>query len=413
MPAQEFSCPNCGAPLTYTPGADDSNSPTIRCKFCETEVLLPTELRPQQPVQVEYISMPILPNPPVAARTQSGGGGWLALAIIIVVLIVVGLLTIPDYFDRQARTAALVARQTADSHRLTPAGPKAAATTTPEPTLTPTPGFASEVSRFGKSGTGPGLLDDARYIAVDGSGDIFTADLQTGRIQRFDAQGNYQSQWRVGAKNTLILGMTANHSGDVFVAYDRLIARYDGKTGKLLQRISDPRGGSFGDLYATADGRLLAIWYESRGGLITSLEGHREELFVFDDTGAVLISVPSLISSHSDALALDVSVTSDGTGSIYALSDSQIYQFTPDGKYINRFSGPDDLGVTYGIAFDGQGRLYVNSGDKIHVFTFSSQPHLLDTFPTGAQLSEFAIDEQGSIWAVASDTVIEYRLRGK
>ena len=411
MDAQKFNCPNCGGPLTYTPGAEGSDSPTIHCQYCDTDVLLPEELRPRRPVQVEYISAPVLPSPPVAVRAQSGGGGWLALAIIVLVLIVVGMLTIPDYFDRQSRTAALVAQQTANAHRLTPAGPQAAGTPTPGPTLTPTPSFANQVSRFGKSGTGPGLLDDARYIAVDGAGDIFVADLQTGRVQRFDANGVYQSQWRVGEKNAFILGMTASHSGDVFVAYDRLIARYDGKTGKLLQQISDPRGGSFGDLYATPDGRLLAVWYQARSGFITSLEGHQEDLFVFDNDGKVLFSVPSVISSHSGALALDVSITADGTGSIYALSDSQIYQFSSEGKYLNRFSGPDELGVTYGIAVDGQGRIYVNSGDKVHVF--SAQQRLLDTFSTGALLREFAIDEQGGIWGVASDTVIEYLLRGK
>ncbi len=43
--ANTFSCPTCGAPLTYKYGDD----PTITCPFCRSSVIVPAELRQAQP----------------------------------------------------------------------------------------------------------------------------------------------------------------------------------------------------------------------------------------------------------------------------------------------------------------------------------------------------------------------------
>jgi uncharacterized Zn finger protein (UPF0148 family) len=43
--ADTFTCPTCGAPLTYKYG-DDA---TITCPFCRSSVIVPAELRQSQP----------------------------------------------------------------------------------------------------------------------------------------------------------------------------------------------------------------------------------------------------------------------------------------------------------------------------------------------------------------------------
>jgi streptogramin lyase len=288
-------------------------------------------------------------------------------------------------------------------------------TPTPLPTLTPTPSFAQAVLSFGEAGIGQGMFDDARYIAVDGDGSIYVADYQGGRVQRFDSSGKYQSQWRVGDSQTFISGMSANHAGDVYVAYDTVIGRYNGKTGKLISTLQSPNGGEFGDLYATADGHLAAMWYEGRYGLITSLEGHRDDLVIFDADDQIVRTIPAFISGQTDSLALDTYLAVDGSGTIYALSDSVLFQFSPEGKYINRLNGSGDQPGQYGVpsAFmvDGQRRLYFSDGEQIHVY--SPDWRYLDTFPTGVFVDMLAIDEQGALWGVSRDKVTKFILRGK
>jgi streptogramin lyase len=410
MAVQEINCPNCGAPLNY----DGSDSPTMRCPFCNTVVAVPEEIRPARPIIIQGISVPSQRAVGQPARTKSGAGPLILIAAFIILLIA-GFAALPILISRQQETAfsnSLNATQTARVFaRMTAASE---ITPTPEPTMSPTPSFAQAAMRFGQNGIGEGMFNDARYIAVDGSGSIYVADYEGGRIQRFDSSGKYQSQWRVGDSQTIIYGMSANHQGDVYVSYDTVIGRYDGKTGKLLSTLSSPNGGTFGDLYATADGHLVATWYEGRWGLITSLDGHRDDLVIFDAEDKIASTIPSIISGQTNSLALDNYLAVDGTGTIFVLSDAVLFKFSPVGKYINSFNGAGSQSGQYGspnaFAVDGQGRLYFVDGDMVHVY--SPDWRSLDSFPTGVNLDMLAIDDQGVLWGVSRDQVTKFILRG-
>lgn len=415
MAAEELKCPNCGAPLDFK----NLDEPTLRCPYCETVVVVPEELRPVKPVTFEMFSV----STPTVEVTQTPakpiGGGCLTLLIIGIVIFIAGSIFIPIYISQQAKSAAMIIGDEIQKTALSPVQTHLTRAArfypTLQPSITPTPEFAYPVNSFGEEGIGAGMFKDARYIAVDGRRSVYVADYQGGRVQRFDADGKYQSQWRVGGNKTIILGLTANHDGQVFVAYDNLIARYDGRSGELLGTLTNPKGGEFGDIYATGDGQLAAMWYEGRFGLITSLEGHGEDLVIFDSKGGITRTIPNIISAQTESPALDVYLAVDGAGTIYALSDSVIYQFSPTGKYINNFSNssdmPGQIGSVNAIAVDGQGRLYLASGNQIQVLAKGGR--LLDVFPAGKYVDMLTIDEQGHIWAVARDKVMEFALRGK
>jgi hypothetical protein len=413
MAAEDFNCPNCGAPLDY----EGSDSPTIHCPYCDTVVLVPDEMRPEQPVSVQVISIPHLNTSGQSARVMGGIGMGMGLSIGIFIVVMIGIFALISIFvfQQQRGASSINVAATSTQAALARVSPVPVNTPTPLPTLTPTPGFAQSEMSFGAEGIGQGMFNDARYIAVDGSGSIYVADYEGGRIQRFDTSGRYQSQWRVGDSNTYISGMSANHAGEVYVAYDTVIVRFDGKTGKQLGTLQSPNGGAFGDLYATADGRLAAMWYEGRFGLITSLEGHRDDLVIFDANDNILGTIPSFISGQTDSLALDTYLAVDGTGAIYALSDSVLFKFSPEGKYINRLNGSGNEVGQYGVpsafAVDGLGRLYFCDGNAIHVF--SPEWRYLDSFPTGVNIDMLAIDEQGALWGVSRDKVTKFVLSEK
>jgi len=384
----------------------------MRCPFCETSVVVPEELRPDKAQSFEPINV-VLSNVEIPTGRSKGGTRWWVFFGIVIVLFIVGVTVIPIILTQMAVSSANNAIQSAMTEI-----PAIAVQPTDVPTLapSPTPAYAQAVMHFGSKGIGPGMLNDARYIAIDGNGIIYVADYEGGRIQAFDMTGKYLSQWKVGDSNTDIQGLSANQKGDVFVSFDGSISEFEGATGNFLMKLTDPNGGEFGDLSSTADGNLAGVWYQARWGVITSLDGHRDDLVVFNSRGKIIMTIPSFISGQTGDLALDTDLAIDGLGNIYALSteDGVIFKFTPDGKYINRFGSqgdqPGQFSFPSAIAIDGQGRIFVSDEDKIDIF--SSDGRFLTSFPTDSVVNMMAFDQKGALWAVSGDTITKYVVSG-
>ena len=101
---------------------------------------------------------------------------------------------------------------------------------------------------FGGQGLGPGEFSYPRAIAADTDGAIFVVD-KSARIQRFDAQGTFETSWRTPEKQAgKPVGLTVHPDGRIFVAdthYHRVLI-YD-RDGQLV--------GQFGG-YGHGDGEF-------------------------------------------------------------------------------------------------------------------------------------------------------------
>jgi sugar lactone lactonase YvrE len=383
MATHTFNCPACGAPLEYKGGPET----TVHCPFCNNEVVVPPEVRSE------------MSYPADGGRSR---GATLVVILSAVVLLVLGGVVFAVLSANQAVSendfpAATVALSTVEVPTLMA-----------PPTAVPTPAFAVPGLSFGEKGIGPGQFNDARYLAVDGSGTLYVADYEDDRVQAFDASGKYLSQFSVGDGKTIIHGMAADHQGHVFIAlgYDPEILEFDGQTGQPLGKLTNPVGGEFGMLATTATGGLAATWYEGRWGIITSLKGHRDDLLLFDAQGKIALTIPSFISGQTGDLALDNTIAVDGLGTIFALSDSVVYVFSPQGKYTDKFaSGGGSFGS---ICVDGQDRVYIGDSRVVHVF--SADGRLIDDFPLQDSADAMVVDEQGSLWILGGDQVTQYIL---
>ena len=89
--------------------------------------------------------------------------------------------------------------------------------------------------KFGSEGIGPGMMKDARSIALDGKGNIYVGEYIGGRIQVFDATGKFLTQWMVDTKMPL-RGLAADRKGTVYVVQRGAITRYEGETGTVIRR---------------------------------------------------------------------------------------------------------------------------------------------------------------------------------
>ena len=414
MAAQEFNCPNCGAPLDY-----QGTGATMRCPYCETSVVVPAEMRPQaKPVKIgEFFqssgsvqsTVVTIERSKAAASDAKSRTGCLVGSILVSVLVLVGSMIAVSSLVAK-RSNQMASKEYEQSYVAPTQVPMA--TQVPVPTPIPTQDYASLVTTFSSKGIGPGLLNDARYIAVDGSGTVYVADYQGGRIQAFDADGKYLHGWQVGEAKTVIYGLTASYAGTVYVSYKGDIYRFEGSSGKALGKLDYELGQEFGDVTALPDGGVLGVWYEGRWGMITSLEGHRDDLVWFDAEGKTVRRLESAVSGQTGDLALDTTLAVDGLGNVFALIENErvIYKFTPQGKFVDRIvmtsREPNQSLWIDCIAIDGQGRVYVGGSDQVHIF--SPEGQFILSFETEHSVRKMAFSEQGDLYIVSTDSVSRY-----
>lgn len=451
MPTSSFKCPTCAAPLDVETGA----GVTMRCPYCENTVILPEELRggarnlasremgqsagaafgPMidqalkmaevaqllragnkiaaikryreiygvglkeakdavekiergEPITLTQATMentpgrydtPVLAQPTLMQgqavnQRKAVGGRCLIIAIVLIVAITGALILFAGgaaYFGS----------------RLTPTGGPMGNS----PGKSAANSFANVALEFGSEGIGAGQFKDARSIAVDGAGHIYTAEYIGGRVQVFDAQGRFETQWMVDPKRPLS-SMAADRKGNVYIVQGGVMTRYNGATGERLGEIESRGPGfnqNYSSVFAALDGSLYAIAanynivHIGADGRIKTIIDAREK------TGESL---------HLKGLAVS------GSGHIYALDrgEESVFKFAPDGKYINRFGGQGDaagqLRSPDGIGVDGQGRIYVcDVGRGIQVF--DSGGRFVDSFAPNEVIFEISINDRNEIFA--------------
>jgi Ribosomal protein L7/L12 C-terminal domain len=297
------------------------------------------------------------PTPEVVATATKKGCSLLAVGIASIVLVTLFAIGFSIYLSQ---------RKTAEDSTTTttkptiPSAPTQSGTATSGPKTT-TPEFASLVLQAGSEGIGAGQFKDSRSIAVDGQGHIYMAEYTGGRVQVFDAEGKFITQWMVDAKMPL-LQIAADRQGTVYVVQKSDITRYEGLTGKPIGKVQRAEGnGYYDDVFVTLDGGLVAV---NRG----------EDIVTINASGQIVRTIKSAISEQSGDSELSARVAADGLGNIYALGrfNEAVFKFGPNGKYITRFGGKGSeagqFRAPHAIAVDGQGRVYVADIKGIQVF---------------------------------------------
>lgn len=318
----------------------------------------------------------------VPARRASGAsssyGWWITCGIVFILLTVI----LPIFFAMTSRGGPLESIWA----RLNPFA------------------YARIGTAFGEEGSGPGLFDDPRALAVDSGGNLYVANYSDGRIQKFDPSGEFSFLWSVGP-NSYVNSLAADRFGNVFVVYQGEIWRYDGATGKPTGQVENPDDRWFEVIAASPDGSLVAA-VNTEDVLRFDAEGH--QVYSRAESG-------STISRQADDVE---DIAADAVGNIYILSysSSAVLKYAPDGRLLTRFGSEGEekgqFRYPQDIAVDGQGRIYVSDSDGIKVF--ASDGRYLDEFnvPGGVAFG-IEFDNQGNLWVVTNKPqVLEYKLPG-
>ena len=260
---------------------------------------------------------------------------------------------------------------------------------------------------FGQAGTGPGYFTDARFVSVDNTGHIFVGEFNGGRIQVFDMDGNYLTQWNATGEETgdiYLSGMAANRNGAVYTVVGSQLYVYDGMTGNLLSQLDHPDGWGFDDVTVAPDGSVVAAWCKNRDDLIR-----------FDRNGQSDLLVMNAISNVTNDSELDMRVAVDGTGNIYTLAyfNEAVFIFSHDGKYVSRFGSRGDGDGQFtsprSIVVDNLGKVYI--ADFPGIMIYANDGRYLDTLPVNGAVMGMAFDDQNNLYVIAGEQVLRFKLK--
>jgi DNA-binding beta-propeller fold protein YncE len=258
-------------------------------------------------------------------------------------------------------------------------------------------GYGTKELSFGGEGTGPGLFSDARAISVDpASGKIYVADYEGGRVQEFDAQGKFITQWVVDGKKPIISSLAADRKGNVYVAASGKLLRYT-SDGKLDGEVKVEGFDRFDNIVLAADGSLVGV--------------NGEDVVHFAADGKILGQIPAAISTVTGDSELDAKVAVDGQGNIYLLGtfSNAVFKFDSKGKYVNRFGSngdqPGQFRAAYAIATDGKGRIYVSDTKGVQVF--SNDGRYINVISVEYFAYGLAFDDQGKLYVTTNQKKVD------
>ena len=267
--------------------------------------------------------------------------------------------------------------------------------------------FANEVFKFGGEGLGAGQFDDNRAIAVDGEGRIYSGNYSDGRMQVFDANGKFLTQWSAG-EDVYLRSIAADRSGKVFVPTTRGIKVFEGASGKELQPIKQIWVAG---IAVALDGTL---WITSQNNEILHLSNDGRKIGAIKNAA----QLAGLKDPNFGLIAVD------GAGNVYVADEAShfILKFNPKGEFLGRFGGKKDRftketppgkfdgAPMYGLAVDNKGRVYVSEVSDVSVF--DSEGGFLNVFKT-SQAFGMAFTDKNELWIASRPFVVKYQINEK
>jgi tripartite motif-containing protein 71 len=271
------------------------------------------------------------------------------------------------------------------------------------------------IGKWGSSGSEDGQFQYLRAIAVGPSGNVYVADGDNGRVQKFTADGKFLAKWETsGTENGQFAGtffIAADDSGHVWVG-DQLdvenrthrMQKFDAN-GKFLtqwkRNIMIPGGSRY----------IGAVAVDSSGNSYYVFERRVEKY----DAGGNLIDSYGQGGFPEDRLERVVGVCVDKAGCLYVTEGSgSIRKFDSDGRLADTWTAKDTEGQEKfpkgPMVADAAGNLYVSPWTGVSIWKLLPGGKTAARFqitapPRGGRFTELGgvtVDRAGNVYVVES-----------
>ena len=223
---------------------------------------------------------------------------------------------------------------------------------------------------WGSQGSGEGKFGDSLdahdgHLAVDRQGNVYVVDLKNVRIQKFDSNGNYLTQWGTEGLGegqfTHPFDIAIDQENNIYISDvgSNTIQKFD-QTGQFLLRWGKTgyNAGEFSDVYSVAiapEGNVL----------VTDSTGRIQK---FDSNGQFMSTIMPEPVDNQGVFLWNIAV--DNQGDIYVADwyGNRIVKLDPEGKALAAWSGTD-VGVdrfvnVQDIVVDEQGNIYLTDSTE-------------------------------------------------
>jgi len=216
-----------------------------------------------------------------------------------------------------------------------------------------------------------GLFKELSAIAADSQDNVYAADRQLGRIQKFTRDGAFVLKW--GGSFSDIQGIAVDGADNVYIAdagSDYHVKKFS-SSGTLIAQWGS-RGASPGQ-----SDYLSGIAVDAQGNVYTVDRSNSVAFTVskFSSSGTFLLGWGRIGTgpgefAHPSGLAPGIAV--DKAGNVYVLDagNQRVQKFTSQGVFLGeKFIGSQENPMTFkGIATDSTDTIYV-LGDRTVIFT--------------------------------------------
>lgn len=424
---QAFKCPSCGAPLEYR-GGDFQ-----KCDYCESNILVPKNELESGP-DIGFDSMIGRAHGLKEIVTLARAGKKIEAIKVYRELFGVDLATAKDAVERLERGESVSFRNVSfvQAKQLSPEATKTVMKavgifsgsmlaiaiipvvlivvivgfvlwqvkgaldravppirTTPSSSSTkPSPG--QKLMQFGSDGIGAGQFKDNRTVTVGQDGKIYVGEFSGGKVQVFDSEGKFLTQWLTEGK-LVISELAADRSGNIWILSASNIESYRADTGQLVGKkmvpfLQDIAVGSDGKIYVTP----------TNNGSIVVYDGSFKIVSEYKDA-----------AQKANAATNFSQIAVDGNLNIYVADrkNGDICKFSPAGEFQNRFitgiRNPEDIKI------DNNGRIFISDTGTITVLNSDGQK--IDSFEA-KQSFGIALNDAGELFVTQRPIVVKYKI---
>jgi hypothetical protein len=222
---------------------------------------------------------------------------------------------------------------------------------------------------WGSSGPGDGQFQVPQGVAVNGAGDVYVADQNNNRIQKFTADGVFILRWGSFGSNDGQLGsptgVAVDGAGNVYVADwgNYRVGKFT-SDGTFIQQI--------GVGYFQAQPRMLTI---APNGDLYVTESTRVSEFT---TSGTLVRNWGSQGNGQGQFNAARGIVADAASNVYVAdaNNSNVQKFSPTGQFLSSFgsfgSGPGQLAAPYGLAIASNGHIFVGDTNAPAIVEFAA-----------------------------------------